>query len=85
MVSYHFADCLLNRERVNSPVPNRIEPPTNGNPAPTRSSILADQRNGKQKSIPKRPATIDTIANVLIVVLIDLSVIIIFVYVEKAL
>ncbi len=40
------------------PVPNNMAPATKGKPAPTRSSIRADHRKGKQNSIPNMPASI---------------------------
>lgn len=43
-------------ERLISEVPTNMAPPTNGNPAPTKSAIFADHKKGKQKSIPKMPA-----------------------------
>lgn len=75
IISFYLFVCLLNSPSVSSPVPKSIEPPTKGKPAPTKSSILADQRNGKQKSIPKIPANIVIIAVALITVLIDFPVI----------
>ena len=82
IASFYLFVCLLNSPSVKSPVPKRIEPPTKGKPAPTKSSILADQRNGKQKSIPKSPANIVIIANAFITVLIDLSVICLLIYIK---
>jgi len=44
-------------ERLINAVPTNNAPPTNGNPAPTKSAIFADHKKGKQKSIPKIPAS----------------------------
>jgi len=72
-VFYLFV-CLLNIPSVINPDPNKIDPPTNGSPEPTKSSIRADHKKGKQNSIPKIPAKIDMIASTLMIILIVLSV-----------
>lgn len=53
---------LFGRDRfakAKSPPTANIAPPTKGNPAPTKSAILDENRNGKQKNIPKIPAVIE--------------------------
>ena len=82
IASFYLFVCLLKCASVKSPILKRIEPPTKGKPAPTKSSILADQRNGKQNNIPKSPANIVIIANAFNTVLIDLSVICVLFYIE---
>jgi hypothetical protein len=63
----YFVD-LLNNPKVINPEPNKIDTATKGNPEPTKSSILADQRNGKQKSIPNTPANMLATAMTLIAI-----------------
>lgn len=49
------------------PVPNRIEPETNGNPAPTKSAMLEDHKKGKQNDILRAPTNKDKMANMFII------------------
>ena len=58
VVGFNCRTCFVKLDNVTSPPLAIIAPPTNGKPAPTKSAILLENKNGKQNSIPNVPSTI---------------------------
>jgi hypothetical protein len=57
-ISVLFLSCLVKFDNFIRHALDIIEPPINGNPAPTKSAIFDENKNGRQKIIPNVPKII---------------------------